>query len=125
MIMAVKNFKILKFQDIKEYEDYCDIDCINRASPEDMIPMEITANSLPLSELLEKNLGEPLLWSVLVSDKMKASKESSKEYSESRELLCRLHNHDALTGKDYKMLDTLIDEYRQTCQNILDEAMAH
>ncbi len=113
MKLNFKRIMVITAQEIEDYEGCCDIGPVNMFMPDEVVPLEITADDLSENELNEVSFGEPLKWSVLVSDKMIREKKcgNHSEYEKHRNILCRLHNHDPLTGEDYEIIDCLIAEH--------------
>ncbi len=115
MTLNFKNIKIITAQEILDYEKCCDIGPVKSFMPDEVVPLEITADDLSEKELKEVSFGEPLIWSVLISDKMIGERKAGNrsEFVRLRNILCRLHNHDSLTGEDYEIIDCLIADHNK------------
>ncbi len=115
MTLKFKNMKVITAQEIEKYERCCDIGPVKAFMPDEVVPLAITADDLSERELNEVSFGEPLKWSVLVSDKMIGERKGGNhsEYVRLRNILCRLHNHDPLTGEDYEIIDCLVADHNK------------
>lgn len=113
MTVMYGNLKALRLQEITSYESYCEMGPICKFSPDEIEPLDVTAHDLTEEEMNEVSFGEPLKWSVLISDKIKAIEREEADNTKYIQLLCKLHNHESLSMTDYQLIDGLLVEYEK------------
>lgn len=104
--MELKNITL---DEVINYTEGCQMKADKRMTPDKVVPLKVTAKDLTEKELNEVSFGEPLKWSVLVSDRLKESGDD-KEANVLKALLCKMHNHDKLDANDFLVLDNILSK---------------